>query len=183
MTETKSFEQRIARVERLVEQIEQSPDASLREAARAMVRDLLDLHAAALATMLRLFSDRGDSGARLRACLDDDLVRSMLLLHDLHPDTLETRVRQALDAARPYLQSHGGDVELVEVAGGTVRLRMQGSCQGCPSSSATLKHTIEEAIITAAPDVAEIEVEGLPEQAPSELVQLDILPQAGASTV
>ncbi len=182
MTQTQTFEQRIQRIEGLIQQIEGSSDVSLREAARAMVRDLLDLHAAGLAKLLQALSDSPDADATVQACLEDDLVRSLLLLHDLHPDTLETRVRQALDTARPYLQSHGGDVELVGISAGTVRLRMQGSCEGCPSSTATLKHTIEEAIYNAAPDVAQIEVDGLPEQAPSDLVQLDIVPQARAAS-
>jgi Fe-S cluster biogenesis protein NfuA len=56
---------------------------------------------------------------------------------------------------------HGGDVELLGIAGGVVRLRMNGSCQGCPSSTATLAQTIEAAIYESAPDVEAIEVEGV----------------------
>lgn len=174
--ETPSFEQRIQRIEGLVQQVERSPDASLREAARELVRTLLDLHAAGLARMLNRMREFDRPGPDLlTACLDDDLVRSVLLLHDLHPDTLETRVRQALDTARPYLQSHGGDVELLGISAGNVRLRMRGSCDGCPSSAATLKHTIEEAIYQAAPDVIAVEVEGLEAQAApaADLVQLE----------
>ena len=90
-------------------------------------------------------------------------MASLLLLHGLHPLDLEARVRQALEQVRPYLRTHGGDVELLGVDDGVVRLRMQGSCHGCPSSAVTLKHTIEEAIYDAAPDVAAIEVEGVVE--------------------
>ncbi len=86
---------------------------------------------------------------------------------------LETRVRGALAEVRPYLASHGGDVELVSVDAGVVRLRMEGSCSGCPSSTMTLKLAIEDAIHKAAPDVEEIEAEGTaaPAQAPA-LIQL-----------
>jgi Fe-S cluster biogenesis protein NfuA len=183
--ETQSFEERIGRIEDLVQRIEQWSDDRVREAARSMVRDLLELHAAGLAKLLRLLSASAGGGRDvLDACLQDDLVRSLLLLHDLHPDGLEVRVRQALDGVRPYLNGHGGDVELVDVAGGTVRLRMRGSCQGCPSSMATLKYTIEEAIYAAAPDVAAIEVDGLPDggAAPGELVQLEIGPQGATAS-
>ena len=48
-------------------------------------------------------------------------------------------VLQALDEVRPYLDSHGGGVELVEVVDGVVRLRLYGSCNGCPSSTMTLR--------------------------------------------
>ena len=91
----------------------------------------------------------------------DDLVGAILLLHGLHPLDLETRVRQALDKVRPLLRSHGGNVELLGLAGGVARLRMLGSCDGCPSSAMTLKTAIEEAIFEKAPDVTAIEVEGM----------------------
>ncbi len=94
----------------------------------------------------------------------DDLVGSLLLLYGQHPLPLETRVTQALDKVRPYLDSHGGNVELLGITDGVVRLRMQGSCKSCPSSAMTLKLAIEEAIYAAAPDVVAIEAEGVAEQ-------------------
>jgi Fe-S cluster biogenesis protein NfuA len=62
----------------------------------------------------------------------------------------------ALDGARPFLHAHGGDVELLGVTDGTVRLRLAGNCRNCSSSTATLKLAIERAIYEAAPDVTEI---------------------------
>ena len=85
----------------------------------------------------------------------------MLLLYDLHPVDIETRVLAALEQVRPYLKSHGGNVEFLGLAEGVVHLRLEGHCHGCPSSTATLRTTIEKAIYEAAPDVAGIEVEGL----------------------
>jgi Fe-S cluster biogenesis protein NfuA len=85
-------------------------------------------------------------------------------LHGLHPLDTETRVRQSLDDVRPYLQSHGGNVELIEIDGGTARLRLHGSCHSCPSSAVTMKQTVEEAILARAPDVTAVEVEGLAER-------------------
>ena len=90
---------------------------------------------------------------------EDELVSHLLLLHGIHPVPIEARVRTALDEVRPYLDSHGGNVELVAVEDGTVRLRMEGSCSGCPSSAMTLKLAIEDAIRKHAPDVGEIEAE------------------------
>ncbi len=91
----------------------------------------------------------------------DELIASLMLLYDLHPEEAESRVRGALDKVRPYLQSHGGNVEYLGISDGVVHLRMQGKCNGCPSSEATARSTIEEAIYAAAPDVAGIEVEGV----------------------
>ena len=72
-----------------------------------------------------------------RACADDPLIASLLVVHGLHPDGLATRVERALERVRPYLGSHGGDVDAARHrrSDGVVRLRMEGSCDGCPSSS------------------------------------------------
>jgi Fe-S cluster biogenesis protein NfuA/nitrite reductase/ring-hydroxylating ferredoxin subunit len=75
-------------------------------------------------------------------------------------------VRGALEEVRPYLESHGGNVELLAIGDGVVRLRLQGSCSGCPSSSATLQLAIEDAIRKAAPDVEDIRAEGAVEAPP-----------------
>jgi Fe-S cluster biogenesis protein NfuA len=88
----------------------------------------------------------------------------MLLLYGLHPLDIETRIANALEKVRPSLNLHEGNVELLGVNGdGVVRLRLEGNCDGCPSSALTLKHTIEEAIYAAAPDATAIEVENLTE--------------------
>ncbi|MEJ7843606.1 MAG: NifU family protein, partial [Rubrobacter sp.] len=97
----------------------------------------------------------------------DELVSHLLLLHGLHPLDVETRVVQALEEVRPYLQSHGGNVEFLGVENGVARLRMQGSCDGCPSSAMTLKLAIEEAVLKAAPDLDGIEAEGVAEPEPA----------------
>ena len=90
----------------------------------------------------------------------DEVVSYLLLLHGLHPAPVEERVRGALAEVRPYLEQHGGDVELLGVEGGVARLRLQGTCNGCASSTATLKLAIEEAIQRAAPDIESVEAEG-----------------------
>jgi Fe-S cluster biogenesis protein NfuA len=63
---------------------------------------------------------------------------------------------RGIEKVRPYLKSHGGDVELASVADGVIRLRLQGSCGSCPSSSITLKNAVEAALFEAAPDIVEI---------------------------
>ena len=88
-------------------------------------------------------------------------MASLLLIHDLYPIDLETRVREALATVRPYMESHGGDVELLGIDDGVARLRLDGHCKGCPASAATLELAIKEAIEEAAPDLAGLEVEGV----------------------
>lgn len=80
----------------------------------------------------------------------------------------EQRVVDALDRVRPYLRSHSGEVALLGIEGETVvRLRLQGNCHECPSSMVTVKLAIEETIRQAAPEVADIDVEGVVAWRPS----------------
>ncbi len=143
-----------------------SGGAAARERAEELVRLLSDLYGAGLERLLTLLHDRGHlDDDVLAAIAGDDLVASLLLVHGLHPYDVATRVRSALEQVRPYLGSHGGDVELLEISGeGVVRLRLLGSCDGCPSSSVTLKLAVEGAIEAAAPEVTAITVDDAPAQ-------------------
>ena len=157
-------------IEGLLQQVEKANDPALTATARELVQLLMEFHGAGLERMLEITHETGPLGAAIIDALGrDDLVRSLLLLYGLHPDNLETRVMQALEKTRPYLKSHGGNVNLVRVDdSGAVTLRLEGNCQGCPSSSATLKLAVEEAIYDAAPDVTAIIVQGsTQEQSPA----------------
>ena len=147
----------VRRVEGHLERIDGEP------AATEAVQALVELYGEALARML--------AGA---SPTEDELLSHLLLVHDLHPVDVEARVRQALDDVRPYLGSHGGDVELLGVDDGVARLRLGGTCNGCPSSTVTLRNAIEEAVLRAAPEVERIEAEGVAEPQPA-LVQIGSL--------
>ena len=147
--------ERVERVEMLLEQVEALPDPEAREVATGLVQALLEMYGEALARMVDRVPEPG-------TLTDDELISHLLMLHGIHPVPLEARVRGALDEVRPYLASHGGDVELVSVTDGVVQLRLEGSCSGCPSSTMTLKLAIEDAIHKAAPDVVGIEAENTP---------------------
>ncbi len=138
-----------------------SGGAMARERAEELVRLVADLYGAGLERVLTIMDDAGRlDDEMLAALVADDLVASLLLVHNLHPYDVTMRVEQALEGVRPYLGSHGGDVELLEVSDtGVVRLRLLGSCDGCPSSSVTLKLAVEGAIEAAAPEITTIEVE------------------------
>jgi len=132
-----------------------------RERAEELVRLVVDLYGAGLERLLEIVHESGRlDDALLDRLAADELVASLLAVHGLHPDDVGTRVSRALDGVRPYLGSHGGDVELLGADDdGVVRLRMLGSCDGCPSSSVTLTLAVETAIRSAVPEVTAIEVE------------------------
>jgi Fe-S cluster biogenesis protein NfuA len=160
------FSQRIERIEALVQAIERSSDTATRADAQELMQAVLDLHGAGLARILEQLAEVGDVGRNVvDALARDDLVGSLFLLHGLHPLDLATRVERALDTVRPYLRSHGGEVALLGVDDGVVRLRLQGRCHGCPSSAETMRTSIEQAIANEAPDAVAIEVEGVTEPA------------------
>src|SRR5688500_10644675 len=110
-----------------------------RERAEELVRLVVDLYGAGLERLLEIVHEAGRLDDDLLDRLTgDDLVASLLAVHGLHPHDVATRVVWALDGVRPYLGSHGGDVEFLGITDdGVVRLRMVGSCDGCPSSSVT----------------------------------------------
>ena len=109
----------------------------------------------------------GEDGERLAVGLaDDPLVATLLLIHDLHPVPLEDRVQGALESVRPYMESHGGNVELLSLEDGVARISLRGSCSDCSASSVTLELAIKQALEEAAPDLDGLEVEGVAPQAP-----------------
>ncbi len=69
---------------------------------------------------------------------------------------MKDKVQKALDKIRPHLQADGGDVDLVEVKGGVVKVRLTGACGGCPMATMTLKNGIERALKEEVPEVKEV---------------------------
>jgi Fe-S cluster biogenesis protein NfuA len=165
------------------------PGSTARERAEQLVRLVVDLYGAGLTRLLELTDAAGRlDGPVLTALADDDLVASLLLVHDLHPYGITERVERALAGTRDALRAHAADVELVGVAGdGVALLRVTGGGNGCGSSPATLARAVEEAVLAAAPDLAGVEVESVGGDSGAEaaLIPLDALTarlRAGSGT-
>lgn len=154
-------EETAERVQRLLDELASAGDPAIVDRAEELVRALMDLYGAGLARVVELVAGSGDTALR-DALSSDGLVGALLVLHDLHPQDVEERVRGALDEVRPYLGSHAGGVELLGIDDeSVVHLRLEGTCDGCPSSTVTVKDAIERAIGDAAPEVTGVHVEGL----------------------
>jgi Fe-S cluster biogenesis protein NfuA/nitrite reductase/ring-hydroxylating ferredoxin subunit len=166
LLDDQELQERVARMGILLEEIESLKDPNAKAKAAEVVQVLLELYGEGLARIMEVVA-QGEEGERtFEALAEDELVSHLLLLHGLHPLDVQTRVVRALEEVRPYMQSHGGNVELLGIEGGVARVRMEGSCDGCPSSTVTLKLAIEEAILKAAPDLEGIEAEGVTEPPP-----------------
>ena len=149
-------------------------DPRLTERTEDLVSLLMQFYGAGIRRMMELSDEAGMlEGELLDRLVQDELVSSLLVIHDLHPIDLATRVQVALDKVRPYLGSHGGDVEILGIDGDVVRLRMEGSCSSCPSSTITLNYAIEKAILDAAPEISRIEAEDVQPAAVGPLIQLE----------
>jgi Fe-S cluster biogenesis protein NfuA/nitrite reductase/ring-hydroxylating ferredoxin subunit len=174
-----------ARIEELLVRLDSATDPAVRATAEELVRTLIQFYGSGLERIMELvFEDPVVAESLVPRFVGDKLVGSILVLHDLHPSTTEERVVEALERVRPYLGSHSGGVELlgVDAAAGIVFLRLAGSCDGCPSSTVTVKLAIEKAISETAPEIVKVEVEGMVEPAgPVDPGDRKMLPLSGAA--
>lgn len=151
--------------------------AGLDPAGEELAGALMELYGEGLERIMAAVDD--ETAARLA---EDGVIASLLLMHGLYPVPLEARVREALDSVRPYMESHGGNVELLGVSGGVARIRLEGHCSGCSASASTLELGIRQALEHTAPDLLDLEVTGtldVPTHGPPPGAIL--LPMAGAA--
>ena len=170
MTEKREFHVRTERIEELVNKLERDSNQELHAVALELVQSVMELHGAALEHLLEIVAQNAEGESVNAKFLDDELVASVLLLHGLHPEDMETRVLRALDKVRPSLHSNGGDVELVSIEDGVVKLRLQKEGGGCASTAVTMKSTVEDAVMELAPDAAQIVAEVVQQPSLSKLV-------------
>jgi Fe-S cluster biogenesis protein NfuA/nitrite reductase/ring-hydroxylating ferredoxin subunit len=151
-------EQLIARVQELTGRLEDLDDSACRDVAEELVSAVVQMYGAGLERIVELAGP--ENHERMAG---DELVAGLLIVHDLHPAPIEQRVADALDTVRPYMESHGGDVNLLGVEDGVVKLRLTGSCKSCRASTSTLELAVRQALDAAAPDLVGMDVEGVVE--------------------
>jgi Fe-S cluster biogenesis protein NfuA/nitrite reductase/ring-hydroxylating ferredoxin subunit len=153
------FRAAVAELDALVETLEREDDRRA-----LLLLDLVDaIHRPALERLAA-----GD--------VDHPVARAILAMYDLAPVEPRVLVEEALDSVRPYIESHGGSVELLDVRDddGAVRVRLGGSCQGCAASSLTLRRGVETAIRERWAGFRELVADAPPAPA-APLLQIDAL--------
>jgi Fe-S cluster biogenesis protein NfuA/nitrite reductase/ring-hydroxylating ferredoxin subunit len=165
LLDDQELRERVGRIETLLEEIESFEDPEARAKTAEMVQALLELYGEGLGRIVESVGHLGGEDLK-DELLGDELITHLLLLHGLHPVDVETRVLGALDEVRPYLESHGGNVQFLGRGDGVARLRLEGGCDGCPSSTRTLKLAREEAVQKEAPELEGVEAEGVAERQP-----------------
>jgi Fe-S cluster biogenesis protein NfuA len=159
------FQDRLKSIERLLGEIEAVADPNLRSSVQELLQLVMDLHGAGLERTLELIAAAPDGGEKMIQKLGrDELVSSLLILYGLHPESLEARLAQALDKVRSKLRTHEGEVELLGLQEGAVRLRLQARGQGCGSTPQALKEIVENVLYQGVPDMTSLVIEGAEEK-------------------
>lgn len=160
--EAEELRQQSRRIEDLVGKIGALPDPEAQLLVQECLQETLSFYGKGLERILRIASQAEEAGEQVSSRLiEDGFVSALLLIHGLHPQSLEERLQQALDKVRPYMDSHGGSVEIASVQEGVAKLRLSGSCDGCPSSAVTLELAIKQAVEESCPDLLGLEVDGV----------------------
>jgi hypothetical protein len=173
-----------ARVGALLDDAAGWPDSKAREQARELVRALLTIYVSALGTVLQAISRESPEVSQrlLDAFASDDLVASLLVLHDLHPHDPATRLAAGLSRVAAIC---GAPVELVSIQGSSASVSVGGPLPPWAPPS-EVRRLIGDMIAALAPDITAVHVTGLPQADDHDFVQLgrrNPAAAAGASTV
>jgi|SRR5579875_2453517 len=183
MTDNQEFRDQIARIEGLIGSIESTADPALRATAKNLVQAVMDLHAGAIDRILEIVSSAGEPGAALlRSLATDELIGSVLVLYDLHPDDFETRANRGIEKARQTVARKGAALHVVALEPLRVRLKIETTGHACGSTIRDLESMVRETLLASAPDAAEILVEGPGDKAASTFVPLDRLQTANGAS-
>ncbi len=162
MANEKEFQQRVQRIGALVQEVESIADPVVRASTTQLVQLIMEFHGTGLDRALEILADAGESGMALIEKLGrDPMVSSLLVLYGLHPDSLETRVTNAVERIAARLQRDKAEVQLLGIDDGVVRVRVTPGDHACGSTAKALQAEVEEAIYEAAPDITSLTVEGL----------------------
>ncbi|MER6516908.1 hypothetical protein ACFWHQ_30070 [Streptomyces sp. NPDC060334] len=160
------------RVEEVLDRLAATGDREACAAAEELVRVLMDLYGAGLASITTRLDDEA-----LATLLDDELVSGLLALHDLHPEDAHTRIARALAAVRE-------PVELVGFDEGTGVLRLRSAPSsgcGCGGGDDGGRQAVEDALASFAPEVTEVRIEAAAPQQP--LLQIGVRPNTSPARV
>ncbi|MEV6815353.1 hypothetical protein [Micromonospora sp. NPDC051296] len=147
-----AVEPRLARLDAVLSQLEQTPGRTA-ELALEAVEMLTEVYGEALARVTDLTAGSPRALDRLTG---DELLRHLLLLHRIHPDPLDRRVARAVDDLRPQLQAQGAEIALIGVQDEVARISL--SARSCGGGGAALRDLVREQVLTFAPELSAVDV-------------------------
>ena len=169
------LEQLAERVDKAIAEV-QTLEPNVRAKAMALKSTIEEFHKAGLTHIVRTLKNDPHGKQLLFEMVDAPTVYALFAMHGLIRADLRTQVSRVIEMVRPYMQSHGGDVSLVDLQGKTVFVRLSGNCDGCSMSAVTLRNTVEESLREHVPEIERVEVV---DDAPASLVQLTVSNEQG----
>ncbi len=157
MATVDDFEQLAERVDRAIAEV-QSLEPEVRAKAMTLKSAIEEFHKIGLTHIVKTLKNDANGKQLLFNLVDEPTVYALFAMHGLVRADLKTQVSRVIEMVRPYMQSHGGDVTLVDVQGKTVFVQLSGNCNGCSMSSVTLRNTVEESLREHVPEVEKVEV-------------------------
>ncbi len=146
-----------ARVDRAVEQVKALTGDALVKAVE-LRSALEEFHRLGLQRIVQRLKSDPDGKRLLFSLIDEPEVYALLAMHKLVRPSIVTRVHTVIDRIRPYVQSQGGDAEVVDVTSTIASIQLSGACNGCSATASSLRTGIEEAIREAVPEITEVKV-------------------------
>jgi len=174
--EEMDIEETFARIGEIAEQLEKHPDPTVREKVFELLDWVEAFHREAVTRIVHMLPFEA-----VEQLHSDPVVNHLLdtyIEDDEAPEDLDALIDEALNEIRPYVHSHGGEMEALNVdkENGIVKLRLMGSCHGCPSSSVTLTDGVEKILKERWPGFRKLEVEGGEEgEEPKKLLQINTM--------
>jgi hypothetical protein len=181
MIDEQELRQRMQRIAELVNRLDSEGDSNASKQAKELLESVMDLHGEAIDRIIGRLRNSGPSGEEaIQSLAVDPVVSNVLILYNLHPHDLETRVGQAVDKVQSEIRGFGCGLEIQAVDAGHVRLRVTGAQNSVTARS--VRQVIEDAIYSSAPDTASLVLLGLESFASPDFVPLEKvgLAKAGA---
>ena len=144
----------LERLDELVKRFEEHPEPAVQERVFELLQCVDAVHRAGLRRLGELLKVAGLQ----RRALDDPEVRLLFELYELGEGGECQRAEAVLATVRPYIESHGGSMEVVEAEAGVVKVCLSGACTGRHGSAATLRHVIEQTLRDGLPGFIRMEV-------------------------
>jgi nitrite reductase/ring-hydroxylating ferredoxin subunit/Fe-S cluster biogenesis protein NfuA len=157
MTEELSFEKLAERIDELFKKVRDFEDEK-REIVGELVKSIEEFTKIALAKLVRFMKEDPTGKELLLKAVKEPEVYSLFLKHGLIREDDRIKAIKALELIKPYIRSHGGDVEFVDLKDKTLYVRLKGACTGCSQVSFTLQQTILEAVQSFVPYIERVEL-------------------------
>jgi Fe-S cluster biogenesis protein NfuA len=159
------FHSALHRLDELVREFEIYPSEEVKGKVFELLGEVDQVHRAGLSHLIAYLRQAGHA-EWIETAARDPVVRTLFLLYDLLPGDTLFQAETAIEKVRPYLQSHGGGIEILNVTDGVVTLRLLGNCRGCPAFQQTLQNKIRAVLEEEVPGFVDLIVD--PTQATAE---------------